>query len=336
LSKKDDAHRTLTDQDPSAPHGMADQEPSSAAQDAPGATISPAPDPVQGFLTGEPGAATDQRWCKVCKALVRPIGKGQCERCNAFLALNFTARRHPINKFRKVQIREQLEADYRPGNTMLRSSCDTLAGILEQLEVLKPGSPDHQRLVQLSVLLGAALEESRVARTPEANKLETLSPSEFADHAENIAQAARDYLARLEWNHPNPALRPDEITLRHARQNVERAEMLARHTRADAEAPLTDAERLTEEFADVGSYGTEVPEPEVPEPPPPPPPAAPAAPAAPVLCQYCHAAFSGCVVIRDHGGWLATHQERPDVKAHLDAQAAERARRGWDQSVRRT
>jgi hypothetical protein len=73
------------------------------------------------------------------------------------------ARRHPINRLRKQQLLDQLIAEYQPRTTMLHASCEHLAGILEQLETMKPGSPDHQRLVQLSQLLGASLEESRTS-----------------------------------------------------------------------------------------------------------------------------------------------------------------------------
>jgi hypothetical protein len=76
---------------------------------------------------------------------------------------SFLARKHPVNVLRRHQLLDQLIADYRPSTTLQRSSCEMLAGILEQLETMKPGSPVHQRLVQLSQLLGAALEESRAS-----------------------------------------------------------------------------------------------------------------------------------------------------------------------------
>jgi hypothetical protein len=79
------------------------------------------------------------------------------------LRLNFMRRTHPVNVARKKQLLEKLVADYHPSTTMLMSSCEHLAGILEQLEVLKAGSQEHKRLVELSQLLAASLEVSRPA-----------------------------------------------------------------------------------------------------------------------------------------------------------------------------
>jgi hypothetical protein len=73
----------------------------------------------------------------------------------------FLARRHPVNVARRDQIFRKLVADYQPQTTLLRSSCEMLAGILEQLEVIRPGLPEHQRLVQLSQQLGTTIEETR-------------------------------------------------------------------------------------------------------------------------------------------------------------------------------
>ncbi len=112
---------------------------------------------------GEPNSLPTT-WCKVCQADVRPLGKGKCPRCGTFLKLNFVARRHPVNKLRWQQLLDMLVADYEPRSTLRRSMCEHLAAILEQLETMKPGGADHQRLVQLSQLLGASLEESRTVR----------------------------------------------------------------------------------------------------------------------------------------------------------------------------
>ncbi len=79
--------------------------------------------------------------------------------------MNFARRKHPVNVLRRQQL-DKFVLDYHPNTQRLQSMCEQYAGIVEQLEVLKPGSPDHQRLVQLSQLLGTALEESRSARTP--------------------------------------------------------------------------------------------------------------------------------------------------------------------------
>ena len=100
-------------------------------------------------------------WCKKCHADVRPVGKGRCPRCNVFLKLNFTARKHPVNVLRRDALLAELVAEYQPNTTMLRLTCAHLAGTLEQLEVMKPGSPEWQRLVTVAQTLGAALNDAR-------------------------------------------------------------------------------------------------------------------------------------------------------------------------------
>ena len=138
----------------------------------PGATLAnvgapaPALDPaaVQAALMGEPDAATDLRWCKVCKALVRPVGKGKCERCNAFLRLNFASRKHPVNVLRREALLPDLLKQFPPANILERTTCERLAGAIEQLEVTKPGSPDWQRLVQTEQTLAASLHDARLSR----------------------------------------------------------------------------------------------------------------------------------------------------------------------------
>ena len=83
------------------------------------------------------------------------------------MRLNFGARKHPVNKLRRDALLAQLVADYQPNTTLLRSTCAHLAGTLEQLEVMKPGSPDWQRLVTVAQMLGTALHDAPPeTRTP--------------------------------------------------------------------------------------------------------------------------------------------------------------------------
>ena len=143
--------------------------PSDASQRQPDANnvFQGTPIAVQAHLTGEPGTLPEV-WCRKCEATVLPAGKGRCPKCNAFLRLNFAARKHPVNKLRRQQLLDKFVSDYRPNTQRLQSMCEQYAGVVEQLEVIKPGSPEHQRLVQLSQLLGAALEESRTATSASA------------------------------------------------------------------------------------------------------------------------------------------------------------------------
>ena len=109
-------------------------------------------------------------WCFNCKAEVKPKGKGNCPRCGRVLKGAFLARKHPVNILRRQQLLDRLLADYNPSTTVLRAKCEHLAGVLEQLEVLKAGSQEHKRLVELSEQLGASLEESRPRELDDARE----------------------------------------------------------------------------------------------------------------------------------------------------------------------
>src|SRR5262245_64913198 len=85
-------------------------------------------------------------WCPNCKAEVLPKGRGACPRCGRMLKGSFLARRHPVNLLRRDQLLAKLTAEYNPNTQRLRSMCEQYAGVLEQLETMKPGSPEHQRL----------------------------------------------------------------------------------------------------------------------------------------------------------------------------------------------
>jgi len=166
---------------------------------------------VQAHLAGEPDSLP-MTWCEKCQADVKPQGRGQCPRCGRVLRHSFLARRHPVNKLRRQQLLDKFVRDYRPDTQRLQSMCEQYAGIVEQLEVLKPGSPDHQRLVQLSQLLGAALEESHVPPAARLRRqfgnLSSLMLTELVERTEKLAQDARE-MARRAVDELQAAVRGD-------------------------------------------------------------------------------------------------------------------------------
>jgi hypothetical protein len=169
-------------------------------------------------LTGEPGTLPPT-WCKRCQAEVKPEGKGRCPRCNTFLKLNFAARRHPVNKLRCRQLLDQFLAEYAPTTTLGRSTCEQLAGIIEQLEVLKPGSPEHQRLVQLAQQLGETLEASRPPRTTLPD-VSNKSPAELRQQAYRLLRMI-DYLEDVEASTmPLPVNTPSELALENVNETT--------------------------------------------------------------------------------------------------------------------
>ncbi len=135
-------------------------------------------------------------WCKKCEADVLPSGKGKCPRCGIFLRQNFVARRHPVNVLRRDALLAELVAEFTPGTILERSNCAHLAATLEQLEVMKPGSTEWQRLVTVAQTLGATLhdERSREPRTP--TTFDGMSASELADRAEQVATRLREIADR--------------------------------------------------------------------------------------------------------------------------------------------
>lgn len=132
---------------------------------------------------GEPNAATTPRYCRKCAAEVVPEGKGKCPRCGSFLRLNFVARRHKVNVLRRDALLAELQSEFRPATIIERATCEHLAATLEQLETMRPGSTEWQRLVTTAQTLGAALHDAH----PESR-----TPTNYADLTED------QLVARLE------------------------------------------------------------------------------------------------------------------------------------------
>lgn len=125
---------------------------------------------------GEPGAATDLRYCRKCEVEVVPEGKGKCPRCGGFLRLNFVARRHKVNVLRRDALLAELVAEFRPGNILERSACEHLSAVLEQLDSMRPGTTEWQRLVTTAQTLGTALRSTQ----PEAR-----TSTDYSAHSED-------------------------------------------------------------------------------------------------------------------------------------------------------
>ncbi len=217
-----DANKPLTDLEPNDQDGQPDGtgtgtgQPSSTAPDGLGHEFSgSASDPIEAqasetsmplatldaalasHLAGEPGTLP-VTWCKKCQADVRPVDKGVCPRCRTFLRLNFSARKHPVNKLRKEQLIDTFVGDYKPSSPFLRGLCEDLAGIREQLDHLKPGSTEWARLVERQQSIGAQLEASRPS-SPAHEDVDAMSLDQLAAEAEKLAAQVR------EMSTPTPA-----------------------------------------------------------------------------------------------------------------------------------
>jgi hypothetical protein len=85
-----------------------------------------------------------------------------------------------VNLAARAKHLEKLVAEYRPSTTMVYATCEMLAGILERVETVKPGSPEHQRLVQSQSQLFATLEASQSSEPrTSAPDLATLSDDDL-------------------------------------------------------------------------------------------------------------------------------------------------------------
>jgi hypothetical protein len=149
---------------------------------------------ITAHLAGEPDTLPPQ-WCRKCNATVVPEGRGQCPRCGRVLRHSFLARRHPVNKLRKQHLLDKLIAEYRPQTTLLHATCELLAGTLEQLEVLKPGSAEWDRLTNRAQQLGKELEASRPPRV-ETDGRDDLTTDQFIEQTTEILRTllrARDF-----------------------------------------------------------------------------------------------------------------------------------------------
>jgi hypothetical protein len=273
----DDANKVLTDEAPTGPVGLPDGHQidpveghvrgQTSLPDAhtgpPGRPVPESgPNPTLLALTGEPNSLPPT-WCKKCQAEVLPYGKGKCPRCHTFLKHNFVQRKHPVNVLRRDALLKKLVADYQPQTTLTHASCEHLAGILEQLETMKPGSPDHQRLVQLSQTLGASLEESRrsreappevmtirriIVRPPDIERDEDVSAKAIEDaaqptpvHSEPVCEFCHQTLARcaeIKSTRPDiwPTLHardPEELKRRDKEATAEMFEALKRQRHGD-------------------------------------------------------------------------------------------------------
>lgn len=250
-------------------------------------------------LVGEPDTLP-LTFCRNCNVDVKPVGKGKCPRCGKVLRFNFLARKHPVNKLRRQQLLDKLVAEYQPQTTMLQSSCEMLAGILEQLEVLKPGSTEHQRLVQLSQTLGAALEESRPRRknSSASGPLENLSFEELGTRAARLEQQLAELRA-------GPLSAAESTT-------TSTTESPAPTVAAVSPSPIAPAVRGHQNVVPATPAVRKR--------------TAAAAGASPEsICVYCRQTLTRCAEIKGTrlDGWRALHYDDPEEVARRDKEATD-------------
>ncbi len=246
--------------------------------------------PTTEHLAGVPDSLPPQ-WCGKCKADVIPRGKSLCPRCGRMLKQSFLARKHPVNILRRDALRKKLTDEYRPTTQRLQSMCEQYAGVLEQLEVLKAGSQEHKRLVELGQLLGDALEAARPAEAADAS-VENMTPEQLEAYALDLAQMARNM--RLP---PMSAPGADRWPPVPDGQPQERPESLEGDSLAPPEINVPRADQRAGQS----------PEPALLEP------RASLEPAPAPRCPFCHQAFAKCAEIREQrlDDWRVLHYDDP-------------------------
>lgn len=100
-----------------------------------------------------------ESFCAHCKTNVVPLPKGLCPSCGRFVP---GTRKVPVNREKVTQQREKFIAHYQPQTPLLEETCAQLAAVVERLDAVKLGSPEHRRLTLLMQSLGATLEASRL------------------------------------------------------------------------------------------------------------------------------------------------------------------------------
>jgi hypothetical protein len=192
-------------------HGETDgpePEPQPAAPDAPGQAISAEAsqaiaatrEATSPSLTSPLGpesstavldAALSRIWCPKCAKPVETSEKGACRSCGRMLAGNrVRTRLLPLNVARRNELARQYEADFQPATTHTRSMCQRLAAVCELLERCKLGSPDHQRLEQISQQLATELDASRPAAHAHED-VDRMDIDQLAAEAERLIELVR-------------------------------------------------------------------------------------------------------------------------------------------------
>ena len=116
---------------------------------------------------GLPNGQTIEQWCRRCQAMVLPVEKGRCPRCHEFLRRNFAARKHPVNVLRRDAIKAALVKQFPPANIVEQSNREILAGAFEQLETMRPGTAEWQRLIAVVKTLTSGMRDTT---SPSSNR----------------------------------------------------------------------------------------------------------------------------------------------------------------------
>ena len=140
--------------------------------------------------------------CAKCGHDVVPVD-GRCPVHRVFLAGNTVAIKHPVREQRRRALLAEVVAEFPPSGIDARTTAEQLAGVLERLETLKPGSIEWQRLLAAKVTLRSELAATRTVEDVDAARLAAMSFDEVLDEAEAI----RDELSAADPGSP-PGRRP--------------------------------------------------------------------------------------------------------------------------------
>lgn len=183
------ANNLQTADGPSPTHGSETArapEPASTAPSATGQAIpaegpaaieatSPAPSEASEPTEASRDRGLDGRWTKNNKAASRD--------------------RRPIDVDEVARLENTYVREYAPANEHGRAMCGEKASIDEAIRRAKRGSPEHQRLVQLSIQLAEALEAARPAAADHAD-VDRMSLDELAAENARLIALAREIPAR--------------------------------------------------------------------------------------------------------------------------------------------
>jgi hypothetical protein len=100
-------------------------------------------------------------------------------------------KRQPVNVHRRRELQDAYTRDYAPASEHARGMCKRKAAIDETLERCRLGTPEHQRLEQLSRDLASQLEAQRTALTDTATTaaiIDAMSEVELLDRMRQLTR----------------------------------------------------------------------------------------------------------------------------------------------------
>src|SRR5687768_11176565 len=141
-----------------------------------------------------PKSTSGQRWCSACQQHVTPhlADPHRCPFCKKFVEANAAHASEPVSEAYQQEALHHIETDYQPATAPERAECRELAKTLARLKSVRPGTPEHQRLVATMTTLRSSLEAARDTRSEQPQRdLSTWTDQQLEDRAASLLDQIR-------------------------------------------------------------------------------------------------------------------------------------------------